>query len=384
MRKSLVEIVGGFDPNVINEKMDKYQFFKDDGTNEQPVEIDADDEDDADEKIEKITGRRPDKVTKWRVTKKGERVEEADDWGEEELSDEGDGPDDYDGYIRDGRGGTYEVSINNENLGTASSYDEAVDMLVAWMRENKYQPTVWLGSDHGNYEPDSDFPWDRVSMNEENTTSNLDGGLGQPKIPHAFQRTKPTRKDRQKEYENATSSTGYGVVPKSNKYFAKLESMRRRMDTLAEATVVGLSGIGNMHELKARTSAEQSRERVALNTLKMPDAMAGVMGGMSKDEAAKILLGLGYSNNEIKQLSEARYKDWATDPASTPSQKINRSIQEVNRKLYEIEQLVNRSMKLKTEAGLDQDVFWKQTVSKFNRISERMLRVGNKLRELNK
>jgi hypothetical protein len=46
------------------EEAKKYKFFKDDADTE-PVEIDAEDDDDAEEKIKKITGKDPKKITKW-------------------------------------------------------------------------------------------------------------------------------------------------------------------------------------------------------------------------------------------------------------------------------------------------------------------------------
>ena len=493
IRKSLVEIVSRFDP--LDEAAGKkYQFYRDDNDKE-PVEIDADDDDDAKAKIKSITKRDPKKVTYWRVTDQGEPIEEDqydDDYPDDELSDEGDGPDDYDAFITT-KGDKYSVSINKTHLGNVVEYDDAVDLLVNWMNKNKYYPTVWMVSDHGNTDVDTDFPWDRVnmreseSMTEENTTSNLDGGYGPPKTPNAFQRTRPTRKDKQKEYQNATSSTGYGVVSRTNKYFQKMESIRKRMDTLMESMVVGMPAVGIMRELRAKTTPEKHQEKIAIDTLKMNDTMAAVLGGPSVQDSIEFLKSLGYTAAEINrlagtqvtesvlseaapvdatvqlgmdknstdvvpvylhnknakqtwqlklperpvyksdtmkgswvtavykreyeglkqwfernglhyeivrgkyatevampQVTESRYKDWAADESTTPKQKINHSIQEVNRKLYEIETMVNRAIKLKTESGLEQDVFWKQTTGRFSKISERMLRISNKLREFNK
>jgi hypothetical protein len=49
-----------------------------------------------------------------------------------------------------------------------------------------------------------------------------------------------------------------------------------------------------------------------------------------------------------------------------------------------MEQTLNQISKLKTEINGDQRIFYKSTFSKFGKISERILRLGNKIRELSK
>lgn len=154
-------------------------------------------------------------------------------------------------------------------------------------------------------------------VDENNTTSNLDGGEGQPRTPQSFQQNTPTAADKRKEYQNATSSTGMGVVNLTSDY------TRRK------------------NEIFDRIGAQ------------------------------------------IDSLSEIKYTDYAGDETTTASKKINKSIAEVNRRLHEIDRLVSHAMRLKSESGLNQDVFWESTKSKFSKISERMLQIGNKLREFN-
>lgn len=405
-RQSLYNIITGR----IVEKADKYQFFKDDSDDE-PVEIDAADEDEAMDKIEKITKKDPKKVTFWRKTKPGEKsnVTEADedddfldatpfdqDEWDAQFADDGDAqtePDDEDIVISDcGQLGskTCVSIVGGRSLGTFDEWDDAIEAIKMWSKKNKFWPTVWYMSDHGNYRVVKDV---YESVTEENTTSNLDGGLGQPRTPMAFQHTRPTRADKRKEYRNSTSSSGYSkyTQPSScGECKRKLESYRGRIGkVISESMVVGIGAVGVMRELKARTTPEKHQEQIALKTLKMTPAMAAVMGGMSVDEAVKFLKRIGYTAQEINKLAgetitEAKYSDWANDTTSTPKEKINKSIQEVNRKLYEIETMVNRVMKLKIESGLDQGAYWKQTLGRFNKISERLLRVSTKLRELNK
>jgi hypothetical protein len=89
-------------------------------------------------------------------------------------------------------------------------------------------------------------------------------------------------------------------------------------------------------------------------------------------------------SSTIKKLDEISYKDFKTDSRTTFKEKINHGIKEVSSQLYEIEKSVNRLSKLKTEIGADQKIFLKQTFQRFNKISERLLRLENKIREIGK
>ena len=59
---------------------------------------------------------------------------------------------------------------------------------------------------------------------------------------------------------------------------------------------------------------EKHQKAIALKTLKMPDAMVGIMGGMNKQEARDFLKSIGYSESQVKHL-EASQKT-AADRAS--------------------------------------------------------------------
>jgi hypothetical protein len=84
----------------------------------------------------------------------------------------------------------------------------------------------------------------------------------------------------------------------------------------------------------------------------------------------------------MNQLSEVRYSEYKNDTSSSPKTKVNKSISEVNKLLAEIEKIVHRNMKLKTEMGINSNDYWKNTSRNFGKISERLVRINNKLREL--
>ena len=87
---------------------------------------------------------------------------------------------------------------------------------------------------------------------------------------------------------------------------------------------------------------------------------------------------------QMEGLNEVSYRDYKKDPTSTPQQKVNRGIQEVNKMLAEMEKIVANNLRLKQEMGVDSSHFWKATGRRFAKINERMTRISNRLRELSK
>jgi len=81
-------------------------------------------------------------------------------------------------------------------------------------------------------------------------------------------------------------------------------------------------------------------------------------------------------------MNESSYREYKKDPTSTPQQKVNRGIAEVNKMLGLMEKIVNNNIRLKTEMGVNSNHFWKSTGNRFAKINERMTRIANRLKEL--
>jgi len=86
--------------------------------------------------------------------------------------------------------------------------------------------------------------------------------------------------------------------------------------------------------------------------------------------------------SSMENLNEVSYRDYKKDPTSTPQQKVNRGINEVNKMLGLMEKIVNNNLRLKTEMGVQSNHFWKSTGKRFAKINERMTRIANRLKEL--
>jgi len=80
-------------------------------------------------------------------------------------------------------------------------------------------------------------------------------------------------------------------------------------------------------------------------------------------------------------LSEINYKDYKKDESATSKQKVNRSIREINSRLFKIERIVNQNIKLKSETGVNSEKYWKSTRENLTKISEKMVRLSERLRK---
>ena len=85
---------------------------------------------------------------------------------------------------------------------------------------------------------------------------------------------------------------------------------------------------------------------------------------------------------KLENLIEASYRDYKKDESMKAHQKVNNSIKEINRLMWEITKIVNQNSKLKTEMGVHNGQYWKSTQKRFGKISERMLKVARQLKEL--
>jgi len=80
----------------------------------------------------------------------------------------------------------------------------------------------------------------------------------------------------------------------------------------------GYKNFDKFNESKKELSvADKNKEKIALKTLKLSDAGANLLGGMTKDEAISFLKKIGYTEKEIEKLSNSKVneskKETATD-----------------------------------------------------------------------
>lgn len=89
-----------------------------------------------------------------------------------------------------------------------------------------------------------------------------------------------------------------------------------------------------------------------------------------------------FENKMESLINEISYKEYKKDDSRKDYQKINDSIKKINSMMYKMERIVNQNSKLKQEAGVHNGQYWKSTQTRFQKISERMVRVARKIKEL--
>ena len=83
-----------------------------------------------------------------------------------------------------------------------------------------------------------------------------------------------------------------------------------------------------------------------------------------------------------QRLGEGRYHDWRNDESLTPKQKIGKSMREIRDALNELDKTVKMNLKLKTELKMKSEDYWKNTHKALTKISERLVKMANKVGNL--
>ena len=81
-------------------------------------------------------------------------------------------------------------------------------------------------------------------------------------------------------------------------------------------------------------------------------------------------------------MHEGTYKEFRKDETRSSNRKINDSIKNINKTIYEVERVVEHALKLKTEMNVDQRTLWGESMNRLRKISERINRITKKIHEL--
>ena len=81
-------------------------------------------------------------------------------------------------------------------------------------------------------------------------------------------------------------------------------------------------------------------------------------------------------------VNEGRYHAWRNDESLTPKQKIGMAMRETRDNLTELERVVRYNVKLKNELKVDSRDYWKNTHKALSKISERLVKLANRVGQL--
>ena len=188
-------------------------------------------------------------------------------------------------------------------------------------------------------------------LREATVTGAIDGGEGPPKTPKAFGNKKKKKK------EISTNSTGYNVVKEEITDAGYLQ-LGKRAHNLPRAA--------NQFIMALRKKDDREIEKYI-------DIMADLMKWMQTQ----------LKNPRFNEsINEGKYHDYRNDESMTPKQKIGRSMREVRDGLNNLEKLVKMNVRLKNELNVNSGSYWKNTHKALHKISERLVKLANKVGQL--
>ena len=195
----------------------------------------------------------------------------------------------------------------------------------------------------------------RQDIDEASVTGAIDGGEGPPKTPFAF---RGKRKKDKKKKESIANQSGYNIA--EAKFAVKFQLGKSAGETATIIVDVGSKG-----------AAEQI---VAKNLKKGRKGIVSV----KRVEAGKAK----QIDKKLENVNEGKYHDYRNDESKTPKQKIGRSMMEVRDTLRNLENIVSMNIRLKNEIGVDSTSYWKRTHGAMKKISERLVKLANKVGQL--
>ena len=202
----------------------------------------------------------------------------------------------------------------------------------------------------------------RQELDEANSTASVGGSYN---TPHAFGGSNKKGKKKGKAgytggHTEPTDGTGHFIA----------DDPKLRKESVKEARTINVEpnweGMWRFFKRMAITNPRdwKKMERTLGSDWLKIDKMAQQKGWKSES------------------INEGRYHAWRNDDSKTPKQKIGMAMRETRDNLTELERMVNYNVKLKNELKVDSRDYWKNTHKALSKISERLVRLANKVGQL--
>jgi hypothetical protein len=178
----------------------------------------------------------------------------------------------------------------------------------------------------------------KQELEEASVTGNLDGGEGPPKTPFAF------KKKKKDDDDDSVTEAKFHVKTEMGSIIVDASGKGEAIMKVAKALKGGRKGIISVN-------------RVGASKAKQVD-------------------------KKLENVTEGKYHDYRNDESLSPKQKIGYSMREVRDKLNELDKLVKMNVRLKNEVGVNSTSYWKNTHNAMKKISERLVKLANKVGQL--
>ena len=194
----------------------------------------------------------------------------------------------------------------------------------------------------------------KQELEEASVTGNIDGGAGPPKTPAAF------RKKNSKKIKKAGHEEGHKDPAIFG--FTKVSEAKFHVKTEIGSVIIDAGGKGEAVMKVAKALKKGRKGIISVNRV-----------GVSKAKQV---------DKKLENVTEGKYHDYKNDESLTAKQKIGYSMREVRDKLTELDKLVKMNVRLKNEIGVDSTSYWKRTHGAMKKISERLVKLANKVGQL--
>ena len=185
------------------------------------------------------------------------------------------------------------------------------------------------------------------------------------------------------------SNSFYGLEDKEKKLLDRIYSEFRKLTNLMDDANLESVNEVTKQEVSALQNLHKGLEKLQKDYFKI----AGVGDKTLRDKqynkyyetilTSKKEIGKLVNFFRTKQmLGEGRYHDWRNDESMTPKQKVGRSMREIRDALNELDKTVKMNLKLKTELNMNSKDYWKNTHKALTKISERLVKMANKVGNL--
>jgi hypothetical protein len=260
----------------------------------------------------------------------------------------------------------------------------------------------------------------KQEIDEASVTGAIDGGEGPPKTPAAFRKknSKKIKKAGHEEGHKDPAIFGYKKVSEAI-FHVRTEVGSVIVDAggkgeavmkVAKALKKGRKGIISVNRVGVSKAKQVDKKLENVNeadevTLKKKMAKEMDMvdkhrdsvkkhSGVDKDKADRALARMKAAQARADKIqdkiigikkesvTEGKYHDYKNDESLTAKQKIGYSMREVRDKLTELDKLVKMNVRLKNEIGVDSTSYWKRTHTAMKKISERLVKLANKVGQL--
>ena len=244
-------------------------------------------------------------------------------------------------------------------------------------------------------------------LKEASTTANVPGYM----TPHAF-----SGKGKMDRRDSVASGSGYQKVNEA-KYAVKVDMGRKigsislQVDAKDEKEAKKLvsdrlkGGLKDIKLIKKENVNEQSKVIKSIANLAKKNKYGTVTGTQMNGKTANMVMKI-YNHPKMKRrqkdldnltsdelvnltidrdvirilgLNEGKYHDYRNDESMTPKQKIGNSMREVRNALTELGKLIDMNVRLKNELNVDSRSYWKNTHKALSKISERLVKLANKV-----